>query len=132
MKIWTIHPKNLDDVLLVCLWRDASLGLASLSGRIGRLKNHPDLSKFRYEPNPVQVMEWYLWHVYLEGCVRGFKFSPRKIHRAANCNLMIVASGQLLWEFDHLKLKLQNRNPKRYKLIQIIDKPDPHPSFKCT
>ena len=53
MRLWSIHPKYLDPIGLVALWREALLGRSVLIRGDGSYYNHPQLLRFKNTENPV-------------------------------------------------------------------------------
>jgi len=52
MRFWTVHPKYLDALGLVALWREQLLALAVLRRRGRGYARHPQLIRFRRCPQP--------------------------------------------------------------------------------
>ena len=150
MRLWSIHPSYLDARGLVALWREGLLGLAVLRGRTRGYRHHPQLERFRGATDPVLAMRCYLWHVYQEATARGYRFNGRKIGTigtacvvgptgaaaaagaaaaVANRPRLKVTGGQLSFELEHLRNKLRQRDPTRYRSLRTIDRPRPHPMF---
>ncbi len=53
MRLWTVHPKFLDSKGLVALWREALLAKAVLEVKTRGYQNHPQLVRFKAQPDPV-------------------------------------------------------------------------------
>ena len=131
MRIWSLHPKYLDAKGLVALWRETLLAQNVLVGKTKGYKNHPQLSRFKALPDPVAAIGDYLNSVYEEAVDRGYNFNKEKILERSTAALSIpVTSGQLTFEFSHLKRKLKIRDPENYKKVIAIDFPETHPIFK--
>ena len=43
---------------------------------------------------------------------------------------MAETSGQLLYEWGHLKAKLRSRAPQMHRQLKSVTMPDPHPLFR--
>jgi hypothetical protein len=80
MRIWTIHPKYLDRIGLVALWRETLLAKHVLEGKTKGYKNHPQLNRFKNTDNPVDSINQYLTIVYQDSVKRGFHFNKDKIN----------------------------------------------------
>jgi hypothetical protein len=113
----------------VALWREGLLAQAVLEGKTRGYRSHPQLARFREARRPVAAVRRYLWHVYEEGQRRGFRFDRRRIGRAAECPRLRVTAGQLTYELLHFKSKLRARDPRHYRAIRALKKPQAHPSF---
>lgn len=91
---------------------------------------HPQLERFIAANNTVLALEAYLQEVYKESIVRGYHFDALKIAAApVNVKKIAVTSGQMSYEFAHLKKKLLIRNKQNYQALLTITEPEPHPLF---
>lgn len=79
MRLWTLHPKYLDSIALVSVWRKALLARQVLRGRTKGYRNHPQLERFRAHPSPLSAINAYLQSVYGEAQARGYAFDKRKL-----------------------------------------------------
>lgn len=129
MRLWTIHPRYLDARGLVALWREALLARAVLRRRTRGYRHHPQLTRFRALPNPVTYLNAYLRAVYDESVERGYRFDRGKLGRGFTLRRIPATTGQLAYEWAHLKHKLKSRNAPRYQAIANIHRPLAHPLF---
>ncbi len=129
MRIWTLHPKYLDPQGLVALWREALLAQKVLLGLTRGYRSHPQLERFRQHAVPVAAIATYLCGVHQEALHRSYCFDASKIIARRVRNRLRETEGQLLFEWDHLRSKLQRRNPHHYKRLAGIKMPDAHPLF---
>jgi hypothetical protein len=130
MRLWSIHPKYLDSKGLVALWREGLLALAVLQGKTKGYTHHAQLMRFRETARPTDAMTTYLSYVFDESVKRGYHFDQKKIRHAKSGKRMNVTTGQLLYELEHLRKKLRNRNLYGYKQLRGIIVPDAHPLFR--
>jgi hypothetical protein len=130
MRLWSINPGYLDSKGLLALWREALLAKKVLQGKTRGYRGHPQLIRFREQPDHVASMRSYLLGVWEESCRRGFCFDRRKIGQAMESKKMTVTDGQLAYEFNHLKAKLRSRCLEKYRKISNIKSPRPHPLFR--
>ena len=130
MRLWTVHPKYLDPVGLVALWREALLARAVLRGGTRGYRHHPQLTRFREQARPVELLNCYLAAVYAEACHRGYTFDRRKLGRAGKDLRISETTGQLAAEWVHLLGKLRQRAPERYHGLVGIRHPAAHPLFR--
>jgi hypothetical protein len=130
MRIWTVHPRYLDAQGLVALWREALLAKAVLSGLTRGYTKHPQLSRFRAQPDPVASINSYLKCVGDEALARGYRFDLSKVGDPGPPRLIIETRGQLEYEFSHLKAKLAVRSPDKLAQIQLVMQPEPNPVFE--
>ena len=128
MRLWSIHPEYLDCKGLVALWREALLAKKVLQGRTKKYENHPQLDRFKELRNPIPTINSYLLAVWKEADRRCYKFDKRKIGKASR-KKMKVSSGQIEYEFRHLKRKLKTRDPEGYRKLLKIRKPKANPLF---
>jgi hypothetical protein len=129
MRLWSLHPHYLDARGLVALWREGLLARAVLQHRTKGYQNHPQLDRFKAQPDPLLWIDFYLKYVYIEGTQRGYHFDARKLGPQQACSSITVTSGQLRYEMEHLKNKLKVRDKARYEVIVEITEPEPHPLF---
>ena len=57
MRIWSVHPSQLDRAGLVACWRETLLAQAVLSGRTQGYQNHPQLVRFRATAEPLAAVD---------------------------------------------------------------------------
>ncbi len=125
MRLWSIHPKYLDGIGLVALWREALLAKKVLEGKTKGYKNHPQLERFRKTKDPIAFINKYLEHVYIEAVSRGYNFDVKKIKRDNFLLKINVTSKQVEYETEHIYKKLQNRAPQELKRIEKNIKVNP-------
>lgn len=130
MRLWSLHPRYLDGKGLVALWREALLAQAVLSARTRGYKKHPQLQRFAAASDPLAVIGAYLQGIWEEGAARGYGFDRRRICKSEDLPERIpVTRGQLLFERDHLAVKLARRDPARLQTLEEKVVPDPHTLF---
>jgi len=130
MRLWTLHPKYLDPRGLSALWREALLAQSVLRGQTKAYTQHPQLVRFRRSQTPVRCIAEYLRGVHTEGKRRGYKFDSNKIARGGDVESLVVSSGQLRYEWFHLREKVRFRNPMWFKNLVLVKRVVPHPLFK--
>jgi hypothetical protein len=130
MRLWTLHPKYLDAKGLVALWREALLAQKVLRGATRGYKHHPQLFRFYQTENPAGVLATYLKAVHDEAGQRGYKFNGSKIGRRRFRGKLRETRGQLFYEWGHLKRKLKQRDPQRFRDLTAEKNPAPHPLFR--
>jgi Pyrimidine dimer DNA glycosylase len=129
MRLWSLHPSLLDQKGLVALWREALLAQKVLQGKTKGYRSHPQLQRFRKRKTPVTTISAYLWVVHDEATRRGYAFDSSKIARKRRPRTMTVTQGQLDFELGHLKSKLRQRDPERYRELRRIREITAHPLF---
>jgi hypothetical protein len=130
LRIWSLHPKYLDARGLVALWREGLLAQAVLRGETKGYVHHPQLARFREQRSPLGSIAEYLRAVHAEAASRGYRFAAGKISRARASGRLTVTSGQLEYEWNHLREKLRRRDPKRFAELAAVKRPQPHGSFR--
>ncbi len=130
MRLWSIHPKYLDSKGLVALWREALLAQQVLHGKTSGYRRHPQLIRFRNTGNPEGAIATYLRGVLLEAEARTYRFDRRKILPCFYRSKIAVTSGQIDYEFRHLRKKLETRNPELADRLRSIAEIDLHPLFE--
>jgi len=130
MRLWTVHPKYLDPKGLVALWREALLARTVLRGETVGYRQHPQLSRFRAHPAPLQAIDAYLSVVFAESVIRGYAFDSRKVGTVWVGNPMVATTGQLAYEWGHLRKKLAVRSQEwLQQRCPLNDRPEAHPLF---
>ena len=130
MRIWTLHPQHLDRQGLLALWREGLLAQAVLLGKTRGYLHHPQLSRFRKQQDPVAAIATYLAAVYHEASRRGYEFDANKINERRSQSRITETSGQLLYEWRHLKTKLSMRGTSVSAEVTKVKEPRPHPLFR--
>lgn len=131
MRLWTLHPKHLDSKGLVALWREALLAQRILRGKTRGYRHHPQLDRFKAQPDPPAAIAAYLEGVLEEAKARGYSFDASKILSTPSDVTAIEATeGQLLYEWRHLLAKLEQRDRPWYARQQRFDAPESHPLFR--
>ena len=130
MRLWTLHPRYLDGKGLVALWREGLLAQAVLLGKTKGYTHHPQLIRFNDQHSPVASIATYLSAVYSESVRRGYRFDTTRIQAGRTRKRIPETRGQLLYEWQHFKSKLQKRSPGHFVEIGHIGEPDSHPLFE--
>ena len=129
MRLWSIHPKYLDRVGLVAVWREGLLARRVLEGKTKGYRNHPQLLRFKGYKRPVDLVDAYLFQIYLEAKRRGYSFNNSKIRGVKLQGVLAVTRGQLEFEFAHLLKKLEERDKKKLEELKGLNpktiKPNP-------
>jgi len=112
MRLWSISPVFLDSKGLVACWRESLLALNVLQGNTKGYKNHPQLDRFKSQPNPVQSISSYLHSLLWESEKRGYNFNGSKIPLKYYEQSIPVTLGQILYEYKFLEEKVLCRTGK--------------------
>jgi len=129
MRLWSLHPGYLDAKGLVAVWREGLLAQAVLAGKTRGYRSHPQLARFLAAPEPLGAIAAYLREVLAEAGRRGYRFDPEKPGPGGSGQLAVTA-GQLAYEWRHLTLKLQVRDPEWLKRFDPAAELEPHPLFR--
>lgn len=111
MRLWSLHPAQLDARGLVALWREGLLARAVLRGATRGYRSHPQLERFRAHRAPVSAINHYLVAVADEAEARGYRFDRSRLGPVRDRARLAVTRGQLAFERAHLAAKLQRRAP---------------------
>jgi hypothetical protein len=132
MRLWSLHPKYLDQKGLVALWREGLLAQKVLLGKTKGYKHHPQLVRFQDCETPVEMIGAYLAGVADEADKRGYQFDRGKIPFDAGKkrNALVVTRGQVQHEFQHLLKKLRIRDREKYMTIVGVKRIRTHPLFQ--
>jgi hypothetical protein len=135
MRLWTIHPKYLDRMGLLGLWREA---LATQSILLGNKPNspyrhHPQVKRFSQLARPIPAIVEYLKWIWVEGRARGYKFNQDLAVETTNqfCRFYI-SEAQLAYEYDLIGDKILSRDMEWYNTAYEhlnFDEIEPHPLY---
>lgn len=129
MRLWTLHPCYLDRRGLVALWREALLAQAVLAGNTRGYRHHPQLSRFNTAQRPLAAIAGYLREVRTEADRRGYRFDAERITSQETSEPLVATTGQLEFEWKHLRLKLQHRDAEWLARLRQVRPLQPHPLF---
>ena len=130
MRLWTIHPAQLDRRALVAGWREALLAQKVLQGATKGYTNHPQLVRFRAMPDAMAAITTYLHTLADESDARSYRFNRELIVREPDSALrMTVTDGQLSYEWDHLCRKVIERDPDWAREVLTQSTPRANPMF---
>ncbi|MCX6152769.1 MAG: pyrimidine dimer DNA glycosylase/endonuclease V [Candidatus Kapabacteria bacterium] len=129
MRIWSLHPKYLDQKGLVALWRESLLAKHVLEGRTKGYRNHPQLDRFKSFESPLDAINQYLSEIYKEAARIGYNFDIEKINWDFKESRIAVTLGQINYESAHFLRKLKIRDFKKYTELSNVKTFDTHPLF---
>ena len=136
MRLWSLHPEYLDQKGLVACWRESLLAQKVLRGLTRGYTNHPQLARFRRQPDPVAAVGAYLEGLLGESSRRGYKFDAGLVAVRTQPGFphpaMPVTAGQMELEWRHLLAKLAVRDPERHAALAAGPQGGParpHPLF---
>ncbi len=124
MRLWSLHPKYLDTKGLVALWREALLAKKVLEGKTRGYKKHPQLIRFKEHSNSLHAINQYLYYVAIEADFREFSFDKSKFNLTNKIfkEKILINSGQLAFEFEHLYKKVSKRAPQELYRLNSLKK----------
>jgi hypothetical protein len=130
MRLWSVHPRYLDRQALTACWREGLLAQAVILEPGRGYSRHPQLERFRGTEEPMAAVCVYLSAVADEADRRGYRFARERIREPlATAAPIAVTTGQLAFEWAHLRSKLERRAPDLRRRWEHVELPDPHPSF---
>ena len=130
MRIWSIHPKYLDNKGLVALWRESLLAKNVLDNRTQGYKNHPQLKRFKESKDPLACIHFYLSEIYNESTKRNYSFNKNLFSKEFKNPNLKITEGQLRFEIEHLRKKLKLRDKIKLREISTINRIEAHPVFQ--
>ncbi len=130
MRLWTLHPRYLDALGLVALWREALLARKVLAGLTRGYRYHPQLERFRQADDTLAAIDTYLAEVWAEAGRRSYRFDAGKIGAERLTVQLEATSGQLAFEWSHLRRKLALRDPVKLDEFAEVVTPQVHPLFR--
>lgn len=136
MRLYSFHPKYLDNVGLSRQINEGVLGLKALSGQQKMWQNHPQLDRFKKMTglHPQKTYQLYMLPVIHEWRIRKLAgISVMLPEPKPTPKLMNVTIEQIKYEWIHYINKLcsqKNRDLELGKRLNLIPVPDPHPLFE--
>ncbi|MEM1545850.1 MAG: pyrimidine dimer DNA glycosylase/endonuclease V [Candidatus Methanomethylicia archaeon] len=132
MRLWLIHPKYLDCRGLIAVWREGLLAKKVLEGKTRGYRNHPQLTIFKSYEKPIDLINAYLFQIYLEARRRGYSFDSSKIEFLNLKEAITITKEQLKIEFQLLLEKLKVRDKKKFEEIKSLqlDSVESNPIFR--
>ena len=130
MRLWSLHPKHLDSKGLVALWREGLLARKVLKGKTKGYRNHPQLERFRDTRSSNLSIDAYLHHVADEADRRSYQFDRSKLGAVRAADTLLVSQGQLAFEWNHLRGKLEERDTGRAEQLADFNLLEAHPLFE--
>ena len=131
MRLWSLHPRELDRQGLLAVWREGLLARKVLAGETRGYRHHPQLERFREHAFPQSAIAAYLHAVADEADRRGYRFNRARIGTSERAAATIpVTTGQLRFEARHLAAKLSERAPETLAGRPAAPLPPPHPLFR--
>ena len=83
MRIWTVHPKFLDQKGLGAAWREGLMAQSVLSKYLKGMKagysNHAQLIRFKQQKKPLQALCNYMHYLWEESVERGYSYNRKLI-----------------------------------------------------
>ena len=108
MRLWSLHPKYLDEQGLNDLWREAIIARETLEQGMDFGYYHPHLDRFKEVDFPIQCIYTYLYYVKQEADRRGYNYNGFDTEETLDYYIP-VTNGQLDFEEGQLKDKLEER-----------------------
>jgi hypothetical protein len=127
MRLWSLHPRYLDVQGLTACWRESLLAQKVLSGTTVGYRNHPQLRRFRTQPEAIGD---YLRGIADEADVRGYRFRRELITARRGRTRLTVTEGQLDYEWQGLYERMSLRSPQWSARFDRGLLPEPHPLFR--
>ena len=117
---------------LVAAWREGLLAKRVLEGKTRGYCYHHQLSRFKGYEKPVDLIDAYLFQIYVEAKRRGYSFDNSKIKGVKLQGALAVTRGQLEFEFAHLLKKLETRDKKKFEELKGLNPEtiEPNPVFR--
>jgi hypothetical protein len=129
MRLWTLHPKYLDAAGLVALWREGLLAQKVLLNETKGYRAHPQLARFKQHQDSLALIAAYLNGICEEAAARGYNFDRGKIQTRRSRKKLTCTRGQLIYEWQHLRNKLELRSPDQFAKLNAVRRPAAHPMF---
>ncbi|GAB3615525.1 pyrimidine dimer DNA glycosylase/endonuclease V [Okibacterium endophyticum] len=125
-----MHPRYFDRQALTACWREALLAQAVIDDLSRGYSRHPQLERFRAQPEPAAAVGAFLGGILAEADARGYSFAGGKIRvPGENAPTIAVTDGQLDYEWALLSERMAVRSPRVAERWTHVRLPAPHPLF---
>jgi len=132
MRLWSIHPKYLDGIGLVAVWREGLLAKKVLEGETRGYRNHPELERFKEHREPQRAINAYLCEIWKEAKRRNYDFDKSKFVPTGLKERIPIDPKRVSFEFGHLLKKLKMRSPEKYREIRALRGIEVNPVFEVS
>lgn len=127
MRLWSFHPKYLDNLGLSRCYNEGLGGLKANLGLQRMHKNHPQLVRFKNSKTFIENLSYYLSVVYnyaIYDCNKSYKTNELINHWAINnIGKIPVTSGQLDFEYNWLINKMNSGRCKNsFEKVEMLNK----------
>lgn len=131
MRLWSIDPDLLDRRALVAGWRETLLAQKVLAGGTKGYTRHPQLERFREQPEPLLSIAAYLHGLADAADRRGYNFDRSRILQDVDVRApqIPVTTGQRDYEWQHLRAKVAVRDKPWHETVLAGKAPALHPLF---
>lgn len=128
MRIWSIHPKYLDEQSLKECWNDGIVLLNNISKE--KRSSYSKICK-TYQVPVVQITT-YLYFILQESLVRDYKLDSSKLTFGllAFSEKVEARKGEITVEFSSLMENMKDVNFNKYRRLSSLKKIELHPLFK--
>jgi hypothetical protein len=118
MRLWSIHPRHLDRMGLLGLWREALQAQRILKGGPPYkvpYGHHPQMDRFKDHAEPMIAIGQYLTEIFSIGVSRGYEFNRELIEERTRYGVrrISIPRGQINYEIRMLLHKLSERDVEK-------------------
>lgn len=127
MRLWSLHPSQLDRIGIIAAWREGLLAQNALIKRKGYY-NHSQLIRFKQTDNPLLNLSSYLHVLCDEAERRSYNFKRAKIacRPITHSQPISLTTGQLQYEKELLQRKFLTRKVPHSTIVNAVA----HPIFE--
>ena len=129
MRLWSVHPDQLDRAALIAGWREGLLAQKVLRGLTKGYRSHPQLERFRTLDDPVAGIATWLHGLADAADARGYRFDRTRVVLPPGTDRLELTDGQLALEWARLLAKVTARDPAWLGMLDGDGAPRPHPMF---
>lgn len=129
MRLWTLHPKYLDNNNLKLLWESALQAREVILDKNAAADNVLQLKRFIKCNNPRPTINYYLHEIQKEGKSRGLNFPQSEVGPYIKRTPINTTTEQLKYEWALMLDILKKESPARWNIIKNFKSHDAHPIF---
>jgi len=131
VRLWTIHPRYLDDEALREAWRDGLNLRRALKIGSKAAEPCPDAAPWIAESRqPVRALDLYLHAIHGEARRRGRSFDASKLGPVDTKTKIPIPSSWVSADWRDLRAIVAKRSPGFFPRIESVQRPHCHPAFR--
>jgi len=130
VRLWTLHPRYLDDSTLREAWRDGLTARRRLAAGPDLNTSDPVLLELAATRKPLATVDRYLRSLFEEARRRGKAFDLSRLGTATDAQSIPISSERVRQDWAELMGVIERRDPDRHARLKNLQRPHCHPAFR--